>query len=75
MDFKILKALLIFALVCSAVFATTLQTLSSCQTHTALSNEAVCTSTDKPSKILFIGDPLPGDGWPLGGNQTGNQTG
>jgi hypothetical protein len=75
MNFKIFKALLVSALVCSAIIATVVTTITPRQTYTTTSSQAISTSEGKPPGIILVGDPLPGGGWPMGGNQTGNQTG
>jgi hypothetical protein len=74
MSLKIAKVLLICAIVCSTIIATTATALNPHQTYTAKGSQTTFTSKDKPSRTVLVGDPLPGDGWPMGGNQTGNQT-
>jgi hypothetical protein len=74
MSLKIAKALLICALACSIIIATTMTTLNLCQTYTAKDDRPAFTSEGKSPRSVLVGDPLPGDGWPQGGNQTGNQT-
>jgi len=74
MNLKIVKVLLVSVLVWSAITSTTMITINSHQMSAPRTSETILTSERQSSGIVLVGDPLPGDGWPKGGNHTGNQT-
>lgn len=74
MNLKIAKVLLVSVLVWSAIISTTMITIHSHQMSVPRTSETILTSERQSSGIVLVGDPLPGDGWPMGESQTGNQT-
>ena len=75
MDFKIIKALFVSALLCFAIATTVVTTITIRRTCTTTSSQAIRTSEGKSSGTILLGDPLPGDGWPIPEIHTGNLTG
>jgi hypothetical protein len=74
MNLKIAKVLLLCAIVCSTIIATTATTINSRQTYALNGSQTIFTSRGELPRAALVGDPLPGDVWPQGGNWTGNQT-
>lgn len=74
MNLKIAKVLLVSVLVWSAIISTAMIPIHSHQTIAPRTSETLLASERQSSGMVLVGDPLPGGGWPMGGNQTGNQT-